>query len=1163
MKNTLFCLPAICAALLGLSACHTEYDFAREAPERGTFGQEVYQELHKDARWSPRDPGPRLDLLERERQAMVTSLDLTVPEALLDPLDLLLRALAPLQDSDLLPDLTRKLAGVLRALAGQPQVQEALAVRGQRLNYTAPDVHGALLEHVASWEGLEDLTAYASRVVLANDSLDDQGRAVNGEPQTVTQLTALLSQTLRETEVTEDPQRLEALLADLTLRSDRRFGSGGNDPAWVVRLDARGLPLVRTNARGNLYSPFTDRDGDGLADVNELGQFVDFNGQALPVPAFGAPNESGLVVRDGLGRAVIQGEGFVFDYVDLNQTSAGFLLRQTPDFVRDDVIFDLLDALQVLLPSRVSLEQDGQLWQVYPAQNNPLVELLHAVVQLIDIEALDELLETSAVVMRDHDEVLAELLFSLEDLLDRADASPDLELTPGNTLGDDAIEALIPIVTKPGLVEDLLVAMQDPVVLASAEPLADMLDYKADRAVPAPNGPYNVCFRRCERDHESGTVDKVECVRACPNGDILVEPVDRSAGPGPGNRSHFERTLALFRTTSGTPYEMKVLELEISLIDLEVGVDSLLPPLLRIDDAAAAYIEAVAGDFELVNYITEEAVQSNTVNLLLDGLESICGSSLLDSLLQSLVPVLVNVTRLDLEHTCGRFEEVSARTDLSSDELKRHRLSVMVAFLSLLTDVAMDEKPSASQLARFFNTPNPSLDLSIARLSLSQIVDQDGYRLWESHGDMLYAAESTGLLDAMQPVFKVFSKHGMSSELGRLMAVLDQHYPTPEVRYLTSDGQPAPRAGRGTGLVRFEVALRDWLSDDRLFPALHRLAILSDQIESSRGRDMNQILAEVSVHALQQEPGLARRDGQSAHRRADGRTLPTNRLFLLFDALDELDARLEANPQAQAKWDSASSELLDLLLEIDKRETGEAYFVREGGIALGQFGAEVLADVVRTERDNGTLDRFIQRDLYPQAEELLTGRGLPLLVDLYNAGTASAEDRDRLRAAAQHLTAPQGQAALLVALYDLLADLGSEINLVILTHFLGDVLDPARSWDGVTAHPQPLLSHSMLLLRESMERDPDATLLEILRNALTRDPSLPSPQGDPAGAAPVELLGDILGDYNRVDPAAQGPFSTEDYAQASGDIADWLLDDRRGMEQIYDLVKSRKKESAQ
>jgi hypothetical protein len=103
----------------------------------------------------------------------------------------------------------------------------------------------------------------------------------------------------------------------------------------------------------------------------------------------------------------------------------------------------------------------------------------------------------------------------------------------------------------------------------------------------------------------------------------------------------------------------------------------------------------------------------------------------------------------------------------------------------------------------------------------------------------------------------------------------------------------------------------------------------------------------------------------------------------------------------------------------------------------------------------------------------------------------------------------------------------------------------------------------MLLLRESMERDPGATLLEILRNALTRDPSLPSPGGDPEGAAPVDLLGDIMADYNRVEPNAQGPLATPDYAQLSGDLSTWLLDDQRGMEQIYDLVKSRKKEPAQ
>jgi hypothetical protein len=1162
MKMKLATLAILWLALcLAASACTTEYDFTRQPVARGSFGEEVYAIVHRDARWSPRDPAARRALLERERAALIRALDGVVPEALLRPLDALLRALGPLQDNDLVPELTRKLAGMLEATADQEPVHLALEARARREGYKGPDAYAALLEHAASWERLDELAAFGSRLVLDNDGFDARGGAAQAEPPTMTRLVGLLSGTLKDTAVTDDPRRVEVLAADLLLRSDRRLRGDDAAPAWAVRLDHRGLPRVGVNRRGNLYSPFTDRDGDGLADIDDLGRFVDFNGDALDAPAFGEPNQSGLLVRDGLGRAFVQDEGFVFEYVDLQQTPANFLMAQAPDFLEREVVFDLLDALQVLLPGRVTTVDpaSGLTFEVYDP-DNALSDLLYAVVQLLDVEALDELLETAAVLLRDHDDVLAALLFSLEDLLDRADASPALELTEGNTLADDLIAALAPVASSPELVEDLLVALQDPVVLTSAEPLADLLDFKAARAVPSPGSGYDACFRRCDRDHEPGTVPRVQCLRACPSHEILAERVDRAQGPGEGNRSHFERTLALFRTTAGVGYEMKVLELEVDLLDIDVDVNDLLPPLLRIDDAAAAYIQAVAGEFRLVDYITEEAVEDPAVDLLLDGLEGICGGGFFDSLVRALVPVLVNVTRQDLEFTCGRFEEVTAQTELPEALRKRQRLSIMVAFLSLLTDVAMDERPSAGQLARFFNSPNPSLDLSLARMSLSQIVDRDGYHLWEHHGDMLYAAEATGLLDALRPVFQVFVKHKRERELAAMMATLDQHYPTPEVRYSTREGAAAPRAGRGTGLVRFEEALRDWLLDDRLFPALHRLAGLSAQTQSGRGRSMNAVLAEVTAHAVAPDPALRYRDGGRAHRRADGRAVePLNRLYVALDALNGLDARLEADPAAQAKWDRASGEVLDLVLEIDKRESGEAYFVREGGIALGQFATEILADVARHERDHGDLRAFVTQDLYEEADALITGRGLPLLVDLYNAATATPEDRALLKDAALHLLAPEGRRALLITLYELLVDLSDEDLVVTLARFLGDLLDPQRQW-AQGARPLPLLSHGAQVLDETMARDPDLLALDLLRNAVTRDPGLTAEDGDPLGAAPVSALANVLRDYHRADPSAQGPLTAQDTAQISRELARWLLDDQRGMEQIYDLVKNRKKE---
>ena len=129
---TLILRRAACTLPLVLSACVTEYNFTRATQERGTFGEEVYQVLYQDAEWSPRDPQSRQMLLARERQQIVKALDLMVPEDVLRPLDELLRTLAPLQDSELIPDLTRKVAGILEEIATQTDVHHTLVNRRSR-----------------------------------------------------------------------------------------------------------------------------------------------------------------------------------------------------------------------------------------------------------------------------------------------------------------------------------------------------------------------------------------------------------------------------------------------------------------------------------------------------------------------------------------------------------------------------------------------------------------------------------------------------------------------------------------------------------------------------------------------------------------------------------------------------------------------------------------------------------------------------------------------------------------------------------------------------------------------------------------------------------------------------------------------------------------------
>src|SRR5690606_8333860 len=124
-------------------------------------------------------------------------------------------------------------------------------------------------------------------------------------------------------------------------------------------------------------------------------------------------------------------------------------------------------------------------------------------------------------------------------------------------------------------------------------------------------------------------------------------------------------------------------------------------------------------------------------------------------------------------------------------------LAQTVVFLSLLTDVPFDAEPLAGQMVRFFNLENPQVDLELVQLSLSRLVDNDGYVLGENNGDMLYAAEASGSLDALYPLVQAFSERGKTHLLVELFSTLSYHWGKAGITYPLANGQPAPQGNTG------------------------------------------------------------------------------------------------------------------------------------------------------------------------------------------------------------------------------------------------------------------------------------------------------------------------------------------------------------------------------
>ena len=57
--------------------------------------------------------------------------------------------------------------------------------------------------------------------------------------------------------------------------------------------------------------------------------------------------------------------------------------------------------------------------------------------------------------------------------------------------------------------------------------------------------------------------------------------------------------------------------------------------------------------------------------------------------------------------------------------------------------------------------------------------------------------------------------------------------------------------------------------------------------------------------------------------------------------------------------------------------------------------------------------------------------------------------------------------------------------------------------------------------------------------------------------APIQIFLDAIADVNRLDASSTEPLKPEDYKQMFTTARDLMLDDRRGLEQFYSIVKNR------
>jgi hypothetical protein len=581
------------AALIGaLAACEDAFDDSRQPVDTGSFGTTVYTLACKRVAFTsdlgdgdgkvdvsgdayraycrsgtglPAKPIAAVQALGDQRRDLIAAVDATFPKGFLDPLQAFLSSATflPVYDDGTAQKAADRLAAGFDTLAKDGDFTAAMARLDGRLGYRAGSAQGGVLPQVSAYPQLD------ATLLKLGDALAPGGPAHDA---LVTLETALGRELLdaQPASAPTAPERTLALARDLLL--GERAGLTTGKPSYLVARDARGLALVAKP----IAAPFVDKDGDGLADADASGRFVDASGQPISAPTpFAVAWKSDGQKRDSAGRAVnAQGQP-LYQYLDLDQTVLVALARDLPDLANPTrgTVGNLVRGAVTLLGKRQMVTKTFTnpaakplAYRGFDPSTSALLDLTYGFLHVLTDPHTDDTLGLLRALAQDHEAQAARLLEAIFDAADVAKTFPDARLEPGSPLYDDLMAVVLQILNEPGLAEDLLRALEDP----ATRPLGKI-------------------FANLMRDDDAITLDpRTQAVVGS-----LRTPVDRSQSDSGMNRSLMQRVLHLINDSSGVTLCNKQ-----GAVVTFFGFPTTFPydqcDLLQIDDLAIFYAQSIA-----------------------------------------------------------------------------------------------------------------------------------------------------------------------------------------------------------------------------------------------------------------------------------------------------------------------------------------------------------------------------------------------------------------------------------------------------------------------------------------------------------------------------------------------------------------------------------------
>jgi hypothetical protein len=1014
------------------------------------------------------------------------------------------------------------------------------------------------------------------------------------------------------------PRTTLELLSHVMSAEDPAFGGGAS--RYVVRRDVRGMASVVDVGDAIPFPFVdADRDGLADVDGSGRFVTVDGSAAPAPFPAPSLAMDSTPRDPSGRALDAPAGR-LIYGYIDASHTYAASTVKNVRAMVDPDPSAEhetLMDALagayvvagpRLGSPAAVKTYPDGSTtsYDAFVTAQSPLVGLVYAAGQTLADPSTDAALAAGAWLFQSDEADLARATDAALRVKRTSDAHPEATLPARSTLWDDLLDVLgrIAAVTDdaghPILLEEMLLGLADPAtkdlpaILGLLVSDHDEVDY--DR-----------------RDVDGPPIDLASGVV----GGAPGAAVDRSRPDAGYDRSLLQRFIQLIHDTRGVSVcnrpgaQVKAI-MDIPVVGGTVNVSIPDSPLVtafwgkssfgecevfKIDDMASFYMQAIVGQGE---YVLRD-------KQLRDGVQINLGFTTLSaSATATTVHLLEQSSGLtgyqppgttDPAARTGFWTPGSSKQLMTRPEWLNRNLFLPNGYAGPNGDVP---KPAlADSFSRALNPdhagtavcpkrtvadPLPPGDPNYTpggKIMLPACADGDWLDQRDAH--TIFALETTGFYPAIAPLVRPFVARGHPELLLELLDVLHAHW---------ADGHGAPSECRLSptatctqdGVVRYEPILADAFAGD-LLPALQSTvralssgptydvpcagaACADEQVSGVRA--LAYAVRAATDPGVAAARGLVDRHGNKTAARSDGTTkaqvTPIDLWTAALSGFDRAFADFAAahpdDAQRLTQWRRARSQLVDQFLSVDLQPPRfhDAALPRFVPIAIGALRQQLWAKCVEWPRKScGWAGSELARTAADGIGSPLFANGLDVAEAIRKDTAARVELEKLLSYLLADTSGGEALATLLASTADGIQLLQDQPNLVPISGAIAAALRPNKAGElGLVDAQLALLTR---LTGRSFdpagveqcgrELDPNQVLTPLLAAAVT-----PVRLDGVRTMTPIEVVMDAVADVSRASPDESGPLEAIDYGSVADETAQFLLDDQRGLEQFYAVVRN-------